>query len=128
MSEKKSHHRSGPPLTSAQRSEIGRAGWEKRNLRMDFSEMKTDRARRNFIILREGRKCQSCEGETWLDRPIPLELDHIDGNPENNSRENCRVICPNCHALTDTYKGRNAGRVSNSKRQAVMARSVGKYR
>lgn len=44
---------------------------------------------------------------------IPLEIDHIDGNSENNSEENLRLICPNCHSLTATYKGANRGKGRN---------------
>ncbi len=39
----------------------------------------------------------------------PLEIDHIDGNSENNLEKNLRLICPNCHALTDNFKNRNRG-------------------
>lgn len=52
-------------------------------------------------------RCSSCYQEKWLDQPIPLELDHIDGNSSNNNLTNLRLLCPNCHALTDTYRGRN---------------------
>lgn len=41
---------------------------------------------------------------------VPLEIDHIDGNSENNSENNLRVICPNCHALTPSFRNLNKGR------------------
>lgn len=52
-------------------------------------------------------KCYSCSNTSWLDRPIPLELEHIDGNHYNNKLENLTLLCPNCHALTPTYRGKN---------------------
>jgi 5-methylcytosine-specific restriction endonuclease McrA len=64
----------------------------------------------------------------WCGKPVPLELDHIDGDPENNVRENLRLICPNCHAQTPTYKGKNVGKVKNSKRQGILKKYRGKYR
>lgn len=52
-------------------------------------------------------KCSCCGLKEWLGNPIPLELDHIDGNSQNNKKENLRLLCPNCHALTPTYRGKN---------------------
>src|ERR1035437_7565664 len=52
-------------------------------------------------------RCSMCGGESWLGRPIPIELDHIDGDKTNNSLSNLRLLCPNCHALTPTYKSKN---------------------
>lgn len=40
---------------------------------------------------------------------VPLEADHIDGNHKNNRIENLRLLCPNCHALTSTYRALNKG-------------------
>jgi len=54
--------------------------------------------------------CSKCRNDSWLDAPIPLELDHIDGNSENNDLKNLRLLCPNCHALTSTYRGKNQKR------------------
>lgn len=52
-------------------------------------------------------KCEVCETTDWLDRPVPLELDHIDGVRHNHLLSNIRLLCPNCHAQTDTYRGKN---------------------
>lgn len=51
--------------------------------------------------------CCGCQNERWQGRPIPLELDHVDGDKLNNSLGNLRLLCPNCHALTPTYRGKN---------------------
>lgn len=40
---------------------------------------------------------------------IPLEIEHIDGDHKNNKEENLKLLCPNCHSLTPTYKGANIG-------------------
>lgn len=52
-------------------------------------------------------KCQGCKRLTWNSLPIPLELDHIDGDHANNQLDNLRLLCPNCHAQTPTYRGKN---------------------
>lgn len=52
-------------------------------------------------------KCYQCFQKIWIDKPIPLELHHIDGDNQNNNLSNLTLLCPNCHALTDNYRGKN---------------------
>ncbi len=76
---------------------------------------KTDRSRKRFVIESNGYKCSVCGIANWMAKPIKLELDHIDGNADNNQINNLRLLCPNCHSQTDTYKSANMGK--NSIRQ-----------
>lgn len=59
-------------------------------------------------------QCTKCKRTTWNNLPIPLELEHIDGNPKNNSLNNLSILCPNCHAQTPTYRGKNKKRLSSA--------------
>lgn len=52
-------------------------------------------------------KCEKCGIIEWMGQPTPIELDHINGNNRDNRLENLRLLCPNCHAQTPTYRGRN---------------------
>jgi hypothetical protein len=59
-------------------------------------------------LLREGLKenqCEHCGNTKWLGLPIPLELHHKDGDRTNNSLQNIKLLCPNCHSMTDNYRG-----------------------
>ena len=60
-------------------------------------------------------KCDTCgcTGE-WQDGFISLELDHKDGNNKNNKISNLHYLCPNCHALTETYRGKNKETYKNA--------------
>jgi hypothetical protein len=52
-------------------------------------------------------KCECCGIAEWNGEPAPIELDHINGVRTDNRLENLRILCPNCHAQTKTYRGRN---------------------
>ncbi len=55
-------------------------------------------------------QCALCSLTEWSGEPVPLELDHVSGDRYDNRLENLRLLCPNCHALTPTYRGRNIGK------------------
>ena len=70
---------------------------------------------RTFLLNESNHQCSRCG---WAEinqytKNIPLEIDHIDGDAYNNSKENLRVLCPNCHSLTKTYK--NSGNRKSSR-------------
>jgi hypothetical protein len=71
-------------------------------------KINTNRLRNKLI--REGlklAKCERCGNTSWNGQPISLELHHKDGVRDNNELVNLEILCPNCHAQTSTYRGRN---------------------
>jgi RNase P subunit RPR2 len=80
------------------------------------SEQYVSTHRLKLKLLKEGIKkhqCEMCKITEWMGKPVPVELDHIDGNRYNNDLSNLRVLCPNCHAQTDTYSGKNVGKYAD---------------
>ena len=67
---------------------------------------------RRYLIEKYDNKCSFCgwNKKHPLTGVIPLEVDHIDGDSENNLESNLRLLCPNCHALTPFYKNLNKGK------------------
>ena len=64
---------------------------------------------KRYLLETFGHRCSVCGINSWNGKDIVLELEHKDGNSENNSKENICLICPNCHSQTLTYKNKNKG-------------------
>ena len=79
-------------------------------LKISLLEAKTSRVRKRILVEQRGYKCEVCLLSDWMNELIPLEIDHIDGNSDNNSPNNLRLICLNCHGQTKTFKAKNKGR------------------
>ena len=80
--------------------------WNKNKYNADFSYNGIG-SHKKVLIQERGHKCESCNLTDWLGEPIPLELEHCDGDNKNNVKENLLLLCPNCHAKTTFYRGRN---------------------
>lgn len=66
---------------------------------------------KNYLIYKYGEKCMKCG---WSERhpitdKVPIQLEHKDGNSENNNLDNLELLCPNCHSLTETFGALNKG-------------------
>lgn len=66
---------------------------------------------KKYLIEKYGECCMECGWDkvNVHSGKIPIELEHIDGDSSNNNLNNLKLLCPNCHSLTPTYKGLNKG-------------------
>lgn len=75
-----------------------------------ISNSKITTASLRRCVLRENKleyKCAICGLNSWLGKPLSLNLDHIDGNRSHNKLENLRWLCPNCDSQQNTFRGKN---------------------
>lgn len=79
---------------------------------------------KKYLIWKNGHVCNICGLSDWMDRPIPIVIDHINGDPADNRLINLRIICCNCDAQTETYKSKNKGRGRPYRRVRIIGEST----
>lgn len=62
---------------------------------------------RKRVYHEQHHECNRCKLDEWQGEQLTLEFEHKDGNNKNSLRENVEMLCPNCHSLTKTWRGRN---------------------
>jgi hypothetical protein len=99
---------------------LANLAWKEDNfnkmMNCDFNSLSYDLQRKR-IIIEQNNTCNRCGLDKWQGQAIPLEIDHKDGINNNHVRDNMEALCPNCHALTDTWRGRNKKRNNCKTRQ-----------
>ena len=67
-------------------------------------------ALKKYLIEKFGEECSECgQASTWNNKPLVLQLDHIDGDSDNNYPKNLRLLCPNCHTQTENFGSKGKG-------------------
>jgi hypothetical protein len=85
---------------------LGKA-WSKNAQRKDWSNYIVSKSLKKHIIRVRGHRCESCKLEEWVEKPIALEIHHVDGDRTRNESDNLQLLCPNCHAQTENYRKPN---------------------
>jgi len=77
---------------------------------------------KRYLKEKLGEACSECgwNKQNPVTLSVPLEIDHVDGNSENNTEINLRLLCPNCHALTPSFRNLNKGRGRAWRRQKYL--------
>lgn len=81
------------------------------------SSYKAPASAKKFLLRTTKHICSICRKTKWNRLPIPLVMDHIDGNSDNWNLANLRLICGNCDMQTPTYKAKNKGKGRFSRRK-----------
>ncbi len=89
-------------------------------LRVERGEVNQSNTLRKYLKEVKGYVCEGCGIDgMYNNKPITLQVDHIDGNSDNNFPNNLRLLCPNCHSQTETWVSRN---IKNTKRNNYLSR------
>jgi len=83
-------------------------GWNKGHQLKDWSHYRRNTDLKKHLVKDRGHMCESCLNNKWMQVDITLELEHIDGDVTNNQIDNLKLLCPNCHSLTPTWRRRKS--------------------
>ena len=78
--------------------------WNKGEQLKDWSDYTRNFHKKKHVIALRGHRCEECRRVKWRGNLITLELDHIDGDRTHNELSNFRLLCPNCHSYTPTWR------------------------
>jgi 5-methylcytosine-specific restriction endonuclease McrA len=82
---------------------------ERRSVKFNLGLLADASTIKKVLIERYGYSCMKCGISEWMNEPISLQLDHVNGLSNNNLPDNVRLLCPNCHSQTPTYGAKNKG-------------------
>ena len=83
--------------------------WQLKKEKIEKENKLFTRSDKRYLIETRGNKCEICGITNWQNKKLVMIKDHINGNSEDNSLDNLRLICPNCDSQTFTYKNKNIG-------------------
>jgi hypothetical protein len=82
-----------------------------------FNSVSAQNYTKKYLIEVNGHACMLCKTAVWCGQPVPLILDHTDGDSTNNKVDNIRLVCGNCDMQLPTYKNKNKGKGRASRRE-----------
>jgi len=114
------HGYTKPTLTEEQKRNIvekQKETWNKKLLESNWDDLVYE-AKKTRVYLEQNGKCARCGFDTWMGEKLILEYEHKDGNHSNNARDNVECLCPNCHSLTSTWRGRNCKKFGKKEKRS----------
>jgi hypothetical protein len=78
--------------------------WSRGQQLKDWSSYSKGVHLKPHLIKLHSNTCECCKNSVWLEKPIKLEVHHIDGDRTNNNLPNLQLLCPNCHSYTDNFR------------------------
>lgn len=95
-------------------------------MHLNMHEATARKHAKRYLISKNGNVCSICNLSVWINNPIPLVCDHIDGDNKNNEITNFRLVCCNCDAQLPTFKSKNRGKGRQYDREYMNKRNNGR--